>query len=359
MSQAEAVQTLKQSSRKLRRSVYVKRRPVGWWLLAMCGVLLLMILVGGATRLTDSGLSITEWRPVTGAIPPLSTEQWKAELEKYRQIPEYKFVNKGMTLSEFKFIYYWEWGHRLLGRLIGLLFAGGFVWFWWRGALDKKLTWKLGGIFILGGLQGAMGWYMVMSGLTERIDVSQYRLTAHLGLAFVLLAAMLWVAMDLLFERDGKGDKRLRHGAFAITGLVFVQVLLGGFVAGLKAGYIYNSWPLMEGRVIPQGLWTHSPAIISIFESQLTAQFFHRMTAYVLAIGVGVFVWWALRQPLNTEALRAVIVLGAATGAQILLGIWTLVAAVPISLGIAHQVGAALVFAASLHAAWRFMPGKV
>lgn len=341
------------------------QRQVGWWLIGMCLILLTMILVGGATRLTDSGLSITEWRPVTGVLPPLSAEQWEAEMNKYRQIPEYQLVNKGMSLADFKVIYYWEWGHRLLGRLIGLFFAVGFVWFWLRGVLDRPLAVKLGAAFVLGGLQGVLGWYMVMSGLTERVDVSQYRLVAHLGLAFVILAWMFWLALELLVSRtpgfeqaDGKGRHRLFGWAVALSGLIYVQVLMGGFVAGLRAGYDYTDWPLMGGQWIPDGMWTFAPAIINIFEVPVTAQFTHRLLAYAVVIAVGLFAWKASRLSLPPLARRAVLVLTVTVAAQVLLGIWTLVSAVPLSLGLAHQVGAALVLAAGVFVVYALTPAR-
>ncbi len=338
------------------------RRAVGWWLVFMCGVLVLMIMVGGATRLTESGLSITEWRPVTGILPPLTAQGWEEELEKYRQIPEYQYVNRGMSMADFKVIYYWEWGHRLLGRLIGLLFFAGMAWFWIRGRLDGPLKVKLVALFVMGGLQGVLGWYMVQSGLVDRIDVSQYRLTAHLGLAFVILAAMAWVAFELLIGERGRpragarGNRMLYAVALGLLGLVFVQILMGGFVAGLRAGHIYNTWPLMEGQVIPAGLWDMSPWYMNLFESHLTAQFMHRMLAYAVTLCTAAMVWWALRRPLSAAARQSVMIVGAAVLAQVLLGIWTLLAVVPVWLGTLHQGGAALVLIAVVHMVYRLRP---
>ncbi len=333
-------------------------RAVGLWLLAICACLLAMIVVGGATRLTDSGLSITEWRPVTGTIPPLSDAAWQSEFEKYKQIPEYRYINKGMSLDEFKYIYWWEWGHRFLGRLIGVLFLVPFLYFYFTKSLRPELLPKLVLMFVLGGLQGALGWYMVASGLTERVDVSQYRLAAHLGLAFIILGFIFWVAMDLLREGARVPQPRFLHpdiqgtrtAMIALTGLIYVQIVLGAFVAGLDAGLIYNTWPLMEGAWVPPELFPHSPWLANFFEHQKLVQFNHRLVAYAIAIAT-VVLWWRCRSPLLPgPARKAIHWVLAAVGLQILLGIWTLLAAVPIALGLAHQAGAVFLFAVALYA---------
>lgn len=339
------------------------RRQVGWWLVAMAGLLFAMVIVGGATRLTDSGLSITEWRPVTGAVPPLSAAAWEAEFAKYRQIPEYAQVNAGMSLAEFKVIYYWEWGHRLLGRIIGAAFLCGLVYFHLTRKLTRDLALRLWGLFVLGGLQGALGWYMVQSGLTERVDVSQYRLAAHLSLALFIFSAMVWVASDLLVDKEGRGSsgsawgaRRLGLAGLAMAGLVYVQCGVGAFVAGLHAGRDYNTWPLMDGGFAPAGLWDVSPAYLNLFENVATVQFMHRVTAYLAVIAAVALAVMAWRAPVAAGTRRAVWLLMGAVMAQAALGIWTLLAVVPLPLGIAHQAGAVLVLAAAVHAACRLTP---
>lgn len=318
------------------------RRPVALWLFAVAGLVFAMVVVGGLTRLTESGLSITEWKPVTGTLPPMSDEAWADAFQKYRQIPQYERVNKGMTLGEFKTIYWWEWGHRLLGRLIGFAFLVPFLWFLATRRIERVLAPKLAIMFVLGGAQGALGWWMVTSGLTHRIDVSQYRLTAHLGLATLIYAYMVWTALGLWRGRAPVvASDGLRKGAVALMWLVFLQMMLGGFVAGLKAGTIYNTWPLMDGRFIPSGLFAQSPWWRNFFESHLTAQFDHRMVAYLVALLAG-WHWFAARR--YGEASRSAAWLGLAVAGQIGLGIWALLLAVPIPLGAAHQAGALVVF---------------
>lgn len=316
-------------------------RPVAVWLFAMCALLFLIVVVGGLTRLTDSGLSITEWKPVTGALPPLSAAAWDAEFEKYRQIPEYQLVNKGMSLAEFKRIYWWEWGHRVLGRLIGVAFLVPFLWFWATGRIARPLVPKLALMFVLGGLQGALGWYMVVSGLSGRVDVSQYRLAAHLGLAIVIYIYMFWIALDL-WRRPAAAISRPVLGLVA---LIFLQILIGAFVAGLDAGLAYNTWPLMDGAVIPGQLFVQSPWWINLFENPKAVQWLHRMMAYAVVLAV---VWHWVRMRRTPSHASATLLL-AAVLAQTALGIWTLLAAVPIWLGAAHQAGAMLVLTAALY----------
>ncbi|NWH08503.1 MAG: COX15/CtaA family protein [Alphaproteobacteria bacterium] len=327
------------------------RRAVVIWLGVVFGLVFLMIMVGGLTRLTDSGLSIVEWRPVTGAIPPLSDEAWREEFAKYQTIPEYQIQNRGMTLGEFKFIYWWEWSHRFLGRLIGAVFLVPFVIFWWRGMIARALGLRLSLLFLLGGAQGALGWWMVMSGLTERLDVSQYRLAAHLGLAFLILGLIVWTILDLL---RGEGvaralkESRLAPFALLFAGLVYVQILLGAFVAGTDAGLTYNTWPLMDGRFIPEGLLTMKPWYVNFFEDVTTIQFQHRMTAYLVglsAIGLFTALWRA--GPSRRTMIAASHVLGASL-LQIALGIWVLLAQAPLSLSALHQAMAVVLFTAAL-----------
>lgn len=327
-------------------STVARHRPaVVAWLLAMCALVALMIIVGGATRLTDSGLSITEWRPVTGAIPPLSQADWLAEFEKYKTIPEYHQVNLGMSLAEFKTIYWWEWGHRFLGRVIGLVFLIPLLVFAATRRIDSRLGMKLFGLFLLGGLQGALGWWMVSSGLTERVDVSQYRLAAHLGLALLLFAAMLWIALDLSAPLTRRARHRLAPFAVAILAGVYAQMILGAFVAGLRAGRVYNTWPLMEGRFMPEAYFDGAPRFLDLFETAAAVQFNHRLGAYFLLAAALAMMIAARRSPLAGRAQM----LFAAILAQAALGVWTVVSGTPLALGLAHQAMALLVLSAALY----------
>jgi cytochrome c oxidase assembly protein subunit 15 len=312
------------------------------WLYAVALLVLIMVVVGGATRLTDSGLSITEWKPILGAIPPLSDADWQDAFAKYREIPEYQLVNRGMSLDEFKFIFWWEWGHRFLGRFIGIAFALPMIFFWVTGRLERSLRPKLIALFVLGGLQGAMGWFMVMSGLVERVDVSQYRLAAHLSLAAVIFAALIWVALGIGAERK----RANRIGPLALILLIFVQIAAGGLVAGLDAGMSYNTWPLMDGDFIPEGLFDQSPLWTNFFENLITVQFQHRMLAYLVAIAVADEAIRSLRHDELTRPAGWALVL--TTIVQIVLGIATLLAIVPLSLALLHQVGAFVLLAAAV-----------
>jgi len=322
-------------------------RAVQIWLWIMVALVVAMIIVGGATRLTDSGLSITEWQPLLGVIPPLNEADWQEAFGKYQQIPQYQIVNKGMSLEEFKFIYWWEWGHRFLGRFIGVAFAIPFLLFWLRGRLPKGTVPKLAGILALGGLQGVVGWYMVKSGLVDRVDVSPYRLALHLVLALVILSAIVWMALSLAQAPEKirlhtvtPGQKRL---AFGVVGLVLLQSLLGAFVAGHNAGLTYNTWPLMDGKFIPNGLGTLSPWWLNIFENITTIQFNHRMVAYLLALVAVIQLVWTMKSADDESLVRSAGLLTLAVFAQAGLGIWTLLEVVPLWLGLAHQAGAAIV----------------
>ncbi|MFS8038297.1 COX15/CtaA family protein [Xanthobacter sp. AM11] len=322
------------------------------WLHLVAALIVVMVMVGGATRLTESGLSITEWKPVTGALPPLTQAQWQAEFDKYKAIPQYEILNKGMGLEAFKRIYWWEWGHRLLGRLIGFAFLLPFLYFVWRGAVRGRLLVRCLGLFVLGGLQGVIGWWMVASGLTERVSVSQYRLAVHLTLACIILAAIVAVARSLAPEPRLAAAPRLRGTASAVLVLVLVQIFAGGLVAGLDAGMAYNSWPLMDGSFIPAAdrLAAAEPFWRNLFENALTVQFDHRMIAYVLWGLVLIHVVDAGRA--GGVVARRAWVLFALVSAQALLGILTLVLQVPMDLALAHQFGATVVLiAATLHRA--------
>jgi heme a synthase len=319
------------------------------WLHVLAALVVAMIAVGGATRLTGSGLSITEWKPVTGAIPPLTEQAWAAEFEKYRQIPQYELVNKGMTLAEFKFIYGWEWGHRQLGRLIGLVFFLPLLWFWARGAIKGRLVITLLGIGALGGLQGAIGWIMVASGLEPGMTaVAPIKLALHLTVASIILACLVWVAggmKELGAQAPEKEPRAL--GPRILVGLILFQIALGGLVAGSKAGLTYNTWPLMDGALVPGGsaLFVVSPWIENFVDNVALVQFNHRMVAYAI---VAFAIWHAFdmrrRAPASRAARRATAVAGLAL-AQMALGIATLLLMVPLWAGLAHQVFAMVLLA--------------
>lgn len=317
------------------------------WLGCVTALIFVMAVVGGATRLTGSGLSITEWKPILGAIPPLSAADWQEAFDKYRQIPQYQLVNKGMSLAEFQFIYWWEWAHRFLGRVIGVAFALPFLAFAFAGYIRRDLAPSLIALFALGALQGFMGWYMVQSGLVDRVSVSQYRLAAHLGLAAVIYAAMIWVMLGV-----GQPARAARRSwawlsAAGLVALSFVQIVLGAFVAGMKAGFAYNTWPLMDGKVIPDGLLVMQPWHLNLFENALTVQFNHRIGAYLLfawALAHAVAMWRT-----GHVARGGAVLLAGAVALQAAGGIWTLLAQVPLSLGLVHQAGAFIVLAIAVY----------
>ena len=323
-------------------------RPVAIWLFVCCAMIFAMVVIGGITRLTWSGLSITEWQPVTGIVPPLSTDAWQAEFAKYQQIPQYKLLNAGMSLGDFMTIYLWEYVHRLWGRLIGFAYALPFLYFLVRGRIPRRLAWPLAGIFALGGCQGVLGWWMVTSGLAERVEVSQYRLTAHLALALVIYAATLWTALGLLEGSRGAAPARLRRGAEIVLGLVALTIVAGGFVAGLNAGLIYNTFPLMDGSLIPTGYAQLTPFIRNWFENIAAVQFDHRLLA-VTTVAAVIALWFTGRRAtLASPAQRALHALLAIAVLQLLLGISTLLLVVPIPLAAAHQAGAILLLTAAI-----------
>lgn len=325
------------------------QRQVAYWLIACASLVFAIIVIGGATRLTHSGLSIVEWQPLVGAIPPLSQADWEASFAGYRATPEFRLVNFDIDLEGYKRIFWLEYFHRLLGRLTGVVFLLPFLWFVARGMVRGALAWRLAGIFLLGALQGAMGWYMVKSGLVDDPRVSQFRLTAHLGLAFVIFAAQLWTALDLLSpQRSGASTAartRLRSFALAVCLVVFVMVLSGGMVAGIRAGYAYNTFPLMNGQLVPAEILLIDPWYLNFFYNMATVQFVHRSIAWLLMLLVPLL-WWQARSATRTR--RSAHLLLWALGAQVALGISTLLLHVPIPLASAHQAGAVLVFAASL-----------
>ncbi len=331
----------------------VMQKPIAVWLLICCVLVFAMVVVGGVTRLTDSGLSIVEWQPIIGTMPPITQGDWDEMLEKYRASPQYQQINKGMSVDEFKSIFWWEYFHRLLGRLIGVVFFVPFVYFLIKKQIDKPLGLKLTGMFVLGGLQGFMGWYMVMSGLVDNPHVSQYRLTAHLGLAFVIFAALFWVALDLLSPEGGhqqmtKQLQSLRRFSIGLTSLIFVMVLSGGFVAGIRAGLAYNTFPLMNGHFIPPEIFMLEPWYRNFFDNMATVQFDHRLIAWILAFLVPLFWFKAMKAELPSTTRLACHLLLIMLAIQISLGIATLLNFVPIPLAAAHQGGAVLLFAAAL-----------
>lgn len=330
-------------------SEYRHALSLGFWLLFCAVVVYIMVVVGGITRLTRSGLSMVEWKPLLGIIPPIGEAAWMEEFNKYRQSPEYLKVNAGMSLEAFKGIFYWEYGHRILGRLIGLIYFVPLVWFWLKGMIPQQWKGKLFTILILIGVQGSMGWYMVMSGLVDKPHVSQYRLTAHLGLALIIFAGMLWFAMDFL-----RGDTRAHHSSSMylycsalVVFVVFTMMLSGGFVAGTKAGYIINTFPTMNGQWVPNGWLSMQPAWLNLFENPVMIQFIHRSFAVLVVIVILASFLVSLRQRFKARTVPLLVVMVL----QVMLGISALVMKVPVALGAAHQAGAVALLSAALYAA--------
>ena len=321
------------------------------WLMVLFGLVLVMIVVGGLTRLTDSGLSITEWKPVTGALPPMSEAVWQEEFDKYRAIPEYQLQNKGMTMSEFKVIYWWEWGHRQLGRFIGLVWAAGFVFFLATRKMPTGWTGRLLFIGALGGLQGAIGWWMVSSGLEEgMLDVASYRLATHLGLAFVIFGFIAWYICllgrkqsDLMQARRSSDASLMRHGSI-LVGFAFVQILLGALVAGIDAGRAFPDWPLMAGGFLPPQPFDLQPIWRNFFEDAGLVQFMHRMAGYAL-FAYGIFVWLRARRSANGQTRFAFNAVIAVMLVQMVLGIVTVIYSAPWQIAIVHQLGAVVLWA--------------
>lgn len=331
-----------------------RSRPVAVWLFVVAALVLAMVVVGGATRLTDSGLSITQWKPVAGALPPMNAQDWQDEFARYKAIPQYVQVNRGMSLEAFQRIYWWEWSHRMLARLVGAAFAAPFAWFLIRREIPRRLIWRCGVLLALGGLQAVVGWWMVSSGLAGRVTVAPERLMTHLGLAFVLLAGMTWTALDAW-----AGTPRVTvpspwtRWAFALMGLIYLQILLGALVAGNNAGLAYNDWPLMNGALFPRdyagpGLWA------TVAHSQAAVQFHHRIMAYLVlaaALTAATMAWRSRYLPAGAKVLG--VALGGAVVIQALLGVATLMTHVPIGLAMAHQMMAAILLSISTAFAWR------
>lgn len=349
MSTSQTVSTLAQTPQQASRTAR-HRTQIRIWLYAICLLILAMVVVGGATRLTESGLSITEWKPIHGMIPPLSEAEWLEEFDKYRQIPQYQLINKGMSLEEFQFIFWWEWAHRQLGRFIGVAFALPLMFFWATGRIEGWLKpWLVLGL-ALGGLQGAVGWWMVASGLVERTDVSQYRLATHLTLACIIFAYIFWLARRLAPHAEatpGDGRKLARFGRIVIS-LVFLQIFLGGLVAGLNAGLTFNTWPLMDGQIIPAGLLAMDPAWRNFFENVMTVQFQHRLGAYVLTLAAIGLLVMTFRTNAHKGLRRTAFVLAGAVLLQAAIGIATLLLHVKLDVALTHQAMAVIVLGLSV-----------
>lgn len=331
-----------------------RSRAVAIWLFAVAALVLAMVVVGGATRLTGSGLSITEWKPIHGAIPPMSDADWQAEFARYREIPQYQQLNRGMSLGQFQSIYWWEWAHRFLGRLVGLVFLAPFLWFAARRMIPPRLFLRLGGLFVLGGLQGAIGWWMVASGLSDRVSVAPERLMVHLGLAFALLGALVWTGLDAWagWARQTLPSPWGRR-ALGLATLIYLQILLGALVAGNDAGLIYNDFPLMAGKLIPDD-YAGASVWATLAHSQGAVQLHHRLGAYLLlalAVAVGAGAWRSNYLARGSKLLAGAVSLAVVVQAG--LGVATLMARVPIGLGIAHQLMAALTLILAVAFAWR------
>ena len=325
-------------------------KDIAIWLLVCCATIFGMIILGGVTRLTGSGLSMVQWAPIMGILPPLNQAEWQEAFLLYQQYPEYQLKNFHMSVDDFKSIFWFEYGHRLLGRSIGIIFLLPFLFFLFKGKIEKALTPKLITMFVLGGLQGLMGWYMVKSGLVNDPHVSQYRLTAHLGLAIVIYGYMLWVALGLLHPKinASKQNPALSRLALIISSIVFITILSGGFVAGTHAGFAFNTFPLMDGKLIPVGLFDLSPVWRNFFENIVTVQFDHRVLATLLFLLIPIFWLKASKLELTPLAKTGCHLLLAALTLQIALGISTLLLVVPVALAATHQAGAVILFTAAI-----------
>lgn len=335
-------------------SDYANRRNIAIWLLISAAMVALMVVIGGITRLTESGLSMTEWRPLIGWIPPLSEVEWQRVFDRYRLTSEYRIQFPGMDLEGFKTIFWWEYIHRVWGRSIGLVYALPMFWFLVRRRVERPLVPHLWALLFLGAFQGLIGWWMVKSGFVDREDVSQYRLTAHLGVAIVILGYLLWLAFGLLSRGDDRAAApvALRRLSLTTAAIAFITILSGGMVAGINAGFIHNTWPLMDGGLLPDDFAALSPFWLNAFENHSTVQFDHRMLAYLTAIIAG-FQWYRMHaNELHARARVAGHLLGATVVLQILLGISTLLLVVPISLAVLHQGGAVVLFALAIWNAW-------
>ncbi|MBX9821642.1 MAG: COX15/CtaA family protein [Afipia birgiae] len=325
-------------------------RSVRAWLIIVAALVVCTLMVGGATRLTESGLSIVEWKPVTGTIPPLTDAEWSKQFEAYKTIPQYREMNHGMSLAEFKTIFWWEWAHRLLGRLIGAVFLLPFLWFLWRGFLSSELKRRLWTIFVLGGAQGAVGWWMVASGLSGRVSVSQYRLAIHFMLAVLILSAIIWTLRRLQVRPPSVAPMRVKVTGRILLALLFLQFYFGALVAGLRAGRVFNTWPLIDGAFIPSAarLFFEQPWWRNFFDNTLTVQFTHRMIAYALVALAIVHAIDAVRSRTGPAIISSALWIMATMIFQAVVGILTLLNQVPIDLGLAHQAVAIVVLTLAL-----------
>ncbi|WP_374367618.1 COX15/CtaA family protein [Dongia sp.] len=345
-------QSRSQSATAPARPLAAAGRAIGLWLVMLCVMVMVMVMLGGVTRLTDSGLSIMEWKPIMGTLPPLSDAAWEEVFALYRQIAEYKHVNAGMTLDAFKEIFWWEYFHRLWGRLLAVAFAGPLLWFWFKGYLGRRDLPRLFGLFALGALQGVAGWFMVASGFQDRIDVSQYRLVIHLMLALAIFGLMLWYALDYLDTAPLRGNRDetvalARHARWMNIVIAF-EIALGGLVAGTDAGFIYNDFPRMNGHWLSPDLFLLSPWWTNFTENVATIQFQHRLFSGFVAIAVISFLVRLRRRDIDPVLKRRAIALPCALAAQAFLGITTLMLVVPISLAVLHQLGAFVLLGAGL-----------
>lgn len=319
-------------------------RAIARWLLSVAALVFIMVVVGGITRLTESGLSITQWKPITGAIPPLTHDQWMEAFRLYQKTPEYQQINKGMSLDDFQFIFFWEWAHRLLGRLIGLAFALPLLWFAWKRAIPAGYGWRLVALLALGGLQGAIGWWMVQSGLSERTDVSHYRLAVHLLTALFIIGGLIWTALDLRMLAGDRNAQPAMLRPFALMVLVglFVQLLFGAFTAGLNAGYVANTWPLMNDRLVPDGIERTGSLWETLSSDPYLVHFIHRWWAW----GAAILAIMLARKAKRAGQRGASIAINASVGTQIILGIATVMSGIALPLAVLHQAVGALVVAA-------------
>ena len=333
------------------------RKSIAIWLFVCCAAIYAMVVLGGVTRLTGSGLSMVKWEPVIGVLPPMTQSEWEEVFLLYQQYPEFKVKNAHMDVGDFKNIFWLEYFHRLLGRLIGLIFLLPLLYFWTTKKIEKSFIPKLVFMFVLGGLQGLLGWYMVKSGLSQDPHVSQYRLTAHLGFAFIIYAYIFWFALDLLFPGDRQAgicsNPGLKRFSFFLTGLIFITVLSGGFVAGLKAGLAYNTFPLMNGQLIPDGLATLDPQWKNLFENVTTVQFDHRLLATCLAILIPIYWFVGIQRSLSSGTRTAFHLLVLVLIVQVALGISTLLLYVPVGLAATHQGVALALFTLALYLSHR------
>lgn len=331
------------------------KKQVTWWLLSGCLLIFLMVVIGGITRLTGSGLSITEWNVVMGAIPPMNQTEWQEAFDKYKQIPQYQKLNYDFELSDFKQIFFWEYLHRLIGRMIGVVFLVPFLYFLWKKKLSPEWIRKSLFLFALGGLQGFLGWFMVKSGLTERTSVSHYRLAIHLIAAFVTFGFTLWFALPLMFQRKEKShDKNTSTFLRILLGIVILQLIYGAFTAGLHAGRIANTFPTMDGEWIPSGINAMSPGYVNLFENLLTVQFIHRIIACTIVVLISILWWTNRKKNISSDQKRAIQICLMAVCIQFLLGVFTLLYHVPVTLAALHQVGGFFLFSSVIFALYFF-----